>query len=112
MRQSRFGRNRRDFTMRPDVPGPNDIARRSEKGGRAEVQMMEPSRGVRTWPETMRKAEALEAAVRLIDAYRRSDNVSERDLLLDIIAAIETKTGHVFPTNIRVINPDDTKGRA
>jgi len=75
--------------------------------------MAEPSRGVRTWPETMRKAEALEAVVRLIDAYRRSNNAgSERDVLLDIIAAIETKTGHAFPANIRVINPDDTKGTA
>lgn len=74
--------------------------------------MMEAMRGVRTWPETMRKAEALEAVIRLIEAYRSGGGASERDVLLDIIAAIETKTDHEFPTNIRVINPDDTKGRA
>lgn len=73
---------------------------------------MEPSRGVRTWPQTMRKAEALEAVIRLIDAYRGLGGPSERDVLLDIMAAIESKTGHQFPTDISVINPDDTKGRA
>ena len=73
--------------------------------------MMRASRGVRTWPETVQKAEALDQIIPLVDAYVLSGG-NERDILLDIVAIIETKAAHAFPRSMPVINPDDSKGRA
>lgn len=52
-------------------------------------------RGVSTWPETTKKAQALDEIIRVIADYLSPEsNTLPEEVLTEIIGIIETKTGH------------------